>query len=214
MPTDDNGNADASSDAGATQTQDAGNTQATGGNNRAFTQDEVNRFVAAERRKIREEMADYADLKQKASKLDELEAERLSDIEKAQQASQAALERATRAETELANERLRSAVYTAAMQQGAVDPDAVLALLDRSNLLDKQGQPQGVSEAITLLLEAKPYLKAQAGPSRPTGDIGQQGRSPDATGAAFTREQLKDSKFFEANRDAIFAAIRRGETIQ
>ena len=157
-------------------------------------------------------MADYTDLKSKASKFDELEQARLSDIEKATRASAEAIERATRAEEALAEERLRSAVVSAAVQQGAVDPDAVLAMLDRKQLLDKQGQPQGVGDAVTLLLEAKPYLKGQ--PAKPGGNIGQNGRSPDANGTRFTRAQLQDSKFFEANKEAIFAAVARGDIIE
>lgn len=176
---------------------------------RTFTQDEMNAIIQDRLNRERGKYADYEDLKGKASKLDQLEAERLSDIERAQAEATSAAERASKAEEALKGERLRNAVYAESVKAGAVDPDAVLALLDRTSLLSDDGTPTGVGDAITALLETKPYLKAQL--TAPKGNIGQGERGAPTGGATFTREQLKDSKFFEANKAAIFDALAKGQ---
>ena len=63
-----------------------------------FTQDDVNRFVAAERRSVEGRFADYDELKGKAAKLDEAEAANKTELQRAQEAAQAAEKRAADAE--------------------------------------------------------------------------------------------------------------------
>lgn len=83
------------------------------------------------------------------------EAQKLGEqLHQAQQEKDAALERA--------NTMLKRAAITAeAAKLGVIDPDAAYALMDQSGLeIDDTGSVAGVSEALTALLEAKPYLKA------------------------------------------------------
>lgn len=175
---------------------------------RTFTQTELNAIIQDRLSRERGRFADYDALKDKAGKFDTAEAARLSDIEKAQQAATASDTRAAGLEAELKSERLRNAVYAESVKVGAIDPDAVLALLDRAALVDETGQPKGVADAITALLESKPYLKAQA--PKPQGNIGSGARGTGPTSGTFTREQLKDNAFFEANRADIFKALTEG----
>lgn len=204
MTTDAN-SGDSANDAGSAPASGATDQSATA--ERTFTQSELEAILGDRLARERSKFADYDSLKDKASKLDQLEQERLSDIEKATRAAQDAAERARVAEESLRSERLRNAVYSEAVKAGAVDPDAVFALLDKGTLLNEQGEPTNVGDAITALIDAKPYLKAQA--PKPKGDIGAGARGTPTAGT-FTRAQLRDHDFFEANREAIFAALRDG----
>jgi hypothetical protein len=180
---------------------------------RTFTQSELNAILADRLARDRAKFADYDDLKTKAQQFEELQAKQMSDLERAQQAAQQAADRAARAEDTLRGERLRSAVISEAVKAGAVDPDAVFALVDRTSLLTEQGEPTGVQDAITALLETKPYLKAQ--PTKPGGDIGAGRRGTQQTGeGTFTRSQLRDTKFFAANRAAIEKAMAEGKIVE
>lgn len=76
---------------------------------KTFTQDEVNAFLAEDRRKAQAKYADYDDLKSKASKLDEIERNNLSEVERLKAeseriAGELATERATRLRLEIASE--------------------------------------------------------------------------------------------------------------
>jgi len=57
---------------------------------RTFTQDEVNAFLADDRRKTGEKFADYDDLKAKASRLDEIEQASKTELQKAIDRAEAA----------------------------------------------------------------------------------------------------------------------------
>ncbi|MDF2968954.1 MAG: hypothetical protein K0Q93_2732 [Nocardioidaceae bacterium] len=75
---------------------------------KTFTQDEVNAFLAEDRRKVQARYADYDDLKTKASKLDEIERNNLSEVERLRAESERiandlATERATRLRLEIAS---------------------------------------------------------------------------------------------------------------
>lgn len=76
---------------------------------RTFTQDEVNRFLAEDRRKNEAKFADYDELKAKAAKFDEAEAANKTELQKAQEAAQAAEKRAQAAESGLLRARVAAA---------------------------------------------------------------------------------------------------------
>lgn len=167
---------------------------------RSFTQDEVNRILAAEKRKLLADQPDLTELRRKAAAYDEAQAANQSELEKA-------IERATKAETERDDARgqlsktLRdSAVIAAAVRAGAVDPSAVVALLgsDAVTIAD-DGTITGADDAVKALLEEKPYLAGQAPQPTPGGTPtpapapgGADGgaRGP-AGGSGITRDQLK-----------------------
>lgn len=149
---------------------------------RTFTQEDVDRIVKDRLARVKAEPpADYDDLKAKAAKLDELEQANKTELEKAiaraeqaEQVAKAAADRARRAD-------IKSAVTSAATVAGAVDPDAVLALLgDDAVTVGDDGQVTGADEAVKALLESKPYLvgkpanSAETKPA-PSGDGGPRG---------------------------------------
>jgi hypothetical protein len=217
--TDANANAGDTNASGASQTQ-ATTTDANGATStdnkttgeRTFTQRELEYELGMRLGRERAKFADYDDLKAKALKWDEGESARLSDIERATKTAEEATQRATAAEQALREERLRNAITGEARTAGAIDPDAVLALVDRGALINAKGEIEGVTEAVATLLESKPYLR---GTARPAGNIGQRG-STEATstsGGQFTRSQLRDPTFFAANREAIMQAAAAGQIV-
>ena len=99
-----------------------------------------------------------------------------------------------KSEAKMREALVRSAVIAEASKAGAVDPDDVAALLDRSALeidLDNL-KVTGVEEAVKELLEKKPHLKA-ATPGQPKG-AEPPGGDPDAA---------------SADRDEMIAIIKR-----
>jgi hypothetical protein len=118
--------------------------------------------------------ADYEDLKKKAAKHDEAEEARKSDLERERERAEAA-EAAGKAATAQAHGALRRAeLMVQAAAQGAVDPDAVIALLssDESIVVEENGTVKGAKAAVKKLLEEKPYLLAKNAPTRNGGEFG------------------------------------------
>lgn len=91
---------------------------------------------------------------------------------------------------------IRSAIEREAVAAGAVDPEAVYALLDKSTLeVGDDGQVKGAKAAVKALLDAKTYLKKPEGGTTkgvpPTGE-GSNGNSKDfETRVAETRKELQ-----------------------
>jgi hypothetical protein len=128
---------------------------------RTFSQAELDAVVRDRLARERAKYADYDDLKAKALRFDELDASAKSDLQKAQEAAAAAEQRAKTAEDRARTTLLRSTVVAEAVRAGAVDPDAVAALLPADAItIGDDGAVVGAAEAITALLEAKPYLRA------------------------------------------------------
>ena len=142
----------------------------------------ANKRVAAARR----EYADYNEVKAKAEELDRLqesskteEAKLRDRADRADRARDAALTRANQS-------IIRSAIVSVASRLGAVDPEAVAALLPQSEIVLEGDEVIGVEEAVKALLAKKPYLRAQ-GAARAGAEI--QGGGGEAT--VFTRSQIR-----------------------
>jgi len=70
----------------------------------------------------------------------------------------------TNLKTAYQNSTITNAVLAAAHTAGAVDPDAVVAMFDKSKVtIAADGKLTGVKEAVDALLKEKPYLVAQTG---------------------------------------------------
>lgn len=155
---------------------------------RTFTQADLERIVGERLARERGKYGDYDDLKQKAAKFDELEAQSKSELDRAREAAQAAEQKA-QATSAAANARLiRAEVIAAAVKAGAIDTDAVVALLPKDAVtVDDDGIVHGAEEAVKALLTEKTFLVKAAEPassgsppnSSRTGNTGQ-----------LTREQL------------------------
>jgi hypothetical protein len=95
--------------------------------------------------------------------------------------------------------RIQSAVERIAAKQGAVDTEAVYALIDKSKIkVDKDGtvEVDSVEEAVKSLLEAKPFLKGSGGSPANIGG----GANPDQANSAkkpmsWVKEKWADPKW-------------------
>ncbi len=168
---------------------------------------EPEKFDAEYVKKLRAEAAGYRtrlselETKVKASedaKLSETErtAKRLAELEREQATYQRERqERTLKYETMLAANKL-----------GIVDPDAAYRLLDLSQVeFDGDGQPKDVEKHLQRLLKDRPYLAGQGGStSSPTN------AARVSTGGTFTKAQIADRAFWNANRDAILKAMAEG----
>jgi len=156
---------------------------------KTFTQAELDRIVQERVARVKAAPpADYDDLKAAATKLAELEAANQTELEKAQARADKAEADAKAASDRARETALRAAVISEAAKRNVVDPDAAVALLDRSALtLDADGAPTNVAEAMDALLTAKPYLAG----TRANGSADQGAR--DGSGAnQIPREALKN----------------------
>lgn len=130
---------------------------------RNFDQDDVNRMMANVRREERAKFADYKDLQTRAQKADELEQAQLSEQEKLAQRATEAERQASEATSKISDVSISAEVRIKAVQLGVVDPDAAYLLMDKSSVsYDPANGVVGVDNALSRLLEEKPYLKGNA----------------------------------------------------
>jgi hypothetical protein len=123
--------------------------------------------VEALKRELAKTRREAAAYRKRAKEADEaVEAQRLAEMSEVDRL-RVELENATNqleAEQQQAREtRLTSAIQAAASKLGAVDPEAVERLLDRSDLVNEEGEVVGVEDAVRSLLDEKPYLRKQQG---------------------------------------------------
>jgi phage I-like protein len=129
---------------------------------KVFTQDEVNRLMGQTRRDERSKYGDYGHLQERAKKADELEQAQLTENEQLQARATEAERKASDADLRIAQALIASDVKVQASRMGIVDPDAAYLLLDRSQInYSEDDGVTGVEQALTRLLEEKPYLKGQ-----------------------------------------------------
>jgi hypothetical protein len=102
----------------------------------------------------------------------------------------------------------RASVREALVAAGCTDP-AIVARADEFGALpvDEDGNVDGLSKAVSDFRGAHPTLFTAR---RPSGSADAGGiTAAGAPQTTFTRAQIADPKFFEANKDAIMAASRR-----
>lgn len=193
---------------------------------KTLTQDEVDRIIQERVARERAKYADYDDLKAKAEKADELEAEGQSELEKARSAAEKAAQGQTAAEQK-ATEALqqaqetvrRAAVVMEAAKAGAVDPEDVHALLSARGFAftkdDKKlevtigddGQVTGAEEVVNAFLEEKPNLVGETPPGPgdggartpvPPKDLQQQIKEAEEKGDFKTALSLKNRQLLDS----------------
>jgi hypothetical protein len=148
-------------DVAQTQPADVVATAAEAPSAKTFSQDEVNRMMAQTKRDTRQQYSDYNDLQKRAARADELEHDKLTDTEKLEARAVEAERKATDAQQQIASAMIASEVKVRAITMGIVDPDAAFLLLDRSNVhYNADTGVSGVDDALTNLIEAKPYLRS------------------------------------------------------
>lgn len=121
-----------------------------------------------------------------AAKLAKIEEASKTELERAQAAAAEADQRAKAAEERIARALTKAAVSAAAAKAGAIDADAVLALLPPDAVTVDGDDIKGVDEAIKQLRESKPYLFGKPKPAAGSADGGRQSDKP----AQWTREEL------------------------
>lgn len=97
---------------------------------------------------------------------------------------------------------VRQAVQSEAAKLGIIDPDAAYRLIEVEEI-------EEVGPALQELVKAKPYLKStmvtSISPTNPANPM----RQPQM----FTRSQLRDTKFFAENQEAIMQAMKDGRIL-
>ena len=140
---------------------------------RTFSQSDVERII----KERFEKFSDYDALREKASKLDEIEEAQKSELEKlAERAERAEAERDQIAET-ARQQKVRAAVIAEASRQGAIDPEDIVALLSSKSLVNDDGEVEGVDAAVSELLESKPHLAGSRTPK--PADQGARATAPE-----------------------------------
>lgn len=126
---------------------------------KSFTQEDVDRIVKERVTRERAKVADYADLKTKASRLDEIEAASASEQEKAVNAAKA---EATKVERERTNTVLaRAEARALAAEAQFQDPADAVAFLDLSQVAvndDGEVDADEIKSQLKTLAEKKQYL--------------------------------------------------------
>lgn len=144
-----------------------------------------------------------------ARKLAEIEEAGKSDLEKAQAAVAAAEERAKAAEERTAKALTKAAVSAAAAKSGAIDTDAVFALLPSDAVTVEGDEVKGVDEALAALREAKPYLFGKQKPAPGSADGGRQSDKQ----AQWSKDDLKGKSSAEidaARKAGLLVALMSG----
>lgn len=164
---------------------------------------------------LEQQLADFDAVKEKASKLDELEQANKSELEKAQARIIELEKKAADADTRAQEHLLRAKVIAEAAKKDVVDPDAAFALLDRSTLeIGNDGAPTNIAEAMEQLLEARPYLVAPSGGTT-RGSADQGARTAPQRAGQLTRADLQnmtDQEIVQAQKDGRFQDVLSGQT--
>lgn len=176
------------------------------------TQEEFDRMIGPRLQRERDKFAGYDDYKAAADELAALRQQNESDVERLQRERDEAVQQATAMSWTAAESSIRSAVTAAASSAGAVDVDAVYALIDKNAVtLDDAGRVTGAEAAVQQLLDVKPYLKGAAAPP-PNFDSGARGDGAGGNTAGgvqqLTRDDLKTM-----SPDEIVAAKAAGRLV-
>lgn len=150
-------------------TADATAPEAQGGNgDRAFTQEQVNSFLADQKRKLQAAFADYDDLKAKATEYDQFKESSKSEQQKAIDAAKAegAQEVAGRFTKRIVNAEIKAT----AAALGFSDPGDAIALfgdISEVKIEDDGPDAEAIKVRLTDIAEKKPYLLKEAKGSTP-----------------------------------------------
>lgn len=173
---------------------------------------EEERFDTEYVRKLRAESAEYRKrLRELESKVKADEEAKMTEQERLQKRLAELERKEIEYQQSLQARTLEYEVILRAAQLGVVDADAAYRLLDiREIEFDENGKPTNIEQGLKRLIAAKPYLVMGNQSVSPTNPA--QGRVSGQQ--VFTRSQLRDPKFFAANRDAIMQAVREGRILE
>jgi hypothetical protein len=163
----------------------SGGTPEPGASGVTFTQEQVDAFLADERRRNQQKYGDYDQIK---NRLTQLEGANQSELEKANAKAQEAAVRAQAAIDKANRLQVRTSLVAEAAKQGAVDPDLVATLLADQLSVNADGDIEGKPDRLVQkFLEDRPYLRN--GVVRGTAD---QGRHTSGGGQKVSASEQMD----------------------
>ena len=155
-------------DPDSTDANDGGKQSDTAG--RTFTQDELNAIMADTRRRERAKYADYDDLKAAKARLDEIDQERLTELEKVQKRVEEAEKERDLARQRAQDTAIRAALAMEAAKAGALHPEDAFQLADLSGVTSDNGDVKGAVEAVAELVTGdRLVLKGRGAPDLDAG---------------------------------------------
>lgn len=164
------------------------------------TSSEVDKWKAMARKHEAEAKTNRA----AAEKLAKLEEAGKTDLEKANAKAAEAEQKIKDANDRADRAAIKAHLTSSAAKAGAIDVDAVDALIDRSSITVDGDSVTGVDAAVEALKKAKPQLFGKPKPPPGSADQGQQGNKP----GQWTREDLKGKSSAEIE------AARKGGLLQ
>lgn len=139
-----------------------GGTQPAQGEERTFTQAELEAILKQRLDERKNKYADYDDLKAKAQKLAEIEEANKSELEKAKDAADKAKKERDAALAKAQDTLIRAAFVAEAAKAGAAHPEDAYALADRSGVeVAEDGTISGVEAAVKALVEGGRLVMAK-----------------------------------------------------
>lgn len=157
------------------------------------------RKVRSEAASLRKRLKSFEDEKAAA------EEARLSESERLQKRLADAERDRDDATRALQEQRVTSAIVTSATKFGFNDPEDAIRQIDHASIeFGSDGAPTNVDGLLEAIARAKPYFVRGRG----SADAGAQ--SPASSSRIYTRAQLADVAFFEANKADILAAHAEG----
>lgn len=179
----------------ATPNAQGGGQQPDSGDERTFTQAELNAIVSDRLSREQRKYADYDDLKAAAEQLQELEDAQKSELERAQQAREEAERKADQAMQNAKDRLLRAQFIAEAAKHGATHPEDAFALADRGGITEQDdGSFAGIADAVETLVQAG-RLPTQGRPNLPSLDGGTgSGERPSGDAAKLTPDELRTAK--------------------
>lgn len=146
------------------------------------------------------------ELRAKEKKVEE---ERLRSQGEFQKLAEAKEKENTELKQQLQSTKIDSAIEKAAAKLGAVDPEAVLKLVNRTSIrVDETGEISGVTEAVDTLIKEKPYLVN--GPAPKLGTASNPANEGTGNIKRFKLSQIQNASFYQANKADIEASMRAG----
>lgn len=167
---------------------------------RTFTQAELDTFLARQKRQLLAGADDVAQLREKAKRLDELEEQSKTELERERDRAARAEEELTRIRETAQRQLIQAAVLSEATKQKALKPEHMHRLIDLDTVtVGDDGQVIGAEGAVKAFLESNPEYVGR--PQAPAGSA-DQGARPSA--------QITEADLAKMTPEAIDAAHREG----
>ena len=158
---------------------------------KSFTQEQMNTVAAAARREEAAKYEDYDTLKARAGQADKLERDQMTEAQKLQTDLAGEQRKNAGLESQMADTMITAEIKVKASSMGLVDPDAAVAMINRAGIAyTPQTGVSGVEDAMTALVEAKPYLKAVVPATLAAPNINPGGQTPGPTPVTLNQDQL------------------------